>query len=124
MVSSGWLSSTSARLASTEAGRFFFRPVQLHLEPADLGVELGLQGLVVDRGGLTLVRLAEQVVGVLEHGLLPAVDQRGVDLELRGQLVDGLITLQRRQGDLRLELSRISLALTCHRYPLSWTAAQ
>ena len=30
----------TARLASTELGRFFFYPGQLHLEPTDLLVEL------------------------------------------------------------------------------------
>src|SRR3954454_8674678 len=120
MLNGGWLTSTSARLASTDAGSFFFHPAQLHLEPADLLVQLGLQRLVV--GGSGLAPVAEEVLGAGEELLLPGVDQGGVAAMLAGQFVDRLVPLQRRQGQLRLERRRVRLPLTCHRFPLSWTA--
>src|SRR6266446_9757780 len=120
MLNSGWPTSTSARCASTEAGHFFFEPVQLHFEPADLLVELGLDGLVVLGSGLATV--AEQVLGAGQELLLPGVDQGGVDGVLAGQLVDRLVPLEGRQGHLRLEHRCVSLPLTSHRCPLSWTA--
>src|SRR2546423_6755439 len=120
MLNWGWPTSISARWASTEAGRFFFEPVQFHLEPADLLVELGLDGLVVLGSGLAAV--AEQVLGASQELLLPGVDQGGVDGVLAGQLVDRLVSLEGRQGHLGLERCRMSLPLTCHRFPLSWTA--
>src|SRR5690348_423673 len=98
MLSAPWPTSTSARRASTAAGHFFFHPVQLHLEPADLLVELGLQGLMIDRRGLAAV--AEEVGGAGEELLLPAMDQGGMDAVLAGQLVDGLVPLDGREGDL------------------------
>src|SRR5205807_263758 len=65
---------------------------------------------------------AEHLFGTAEQLLLPGVDQGGVDGVLAGQLVDRLVPLQRRQGHLRLERRRVRLPLTCHRFPLSWTA--
>src|SRR5437870_4293527 len=120
MLNSGWPTSTSARWASAEAGRFFFDPIQLHFEAADLLVELGLDGLVVLGSGLAAV--LEQALGAGQEVLLPGVDQGGVDGVLAGQLVDRLVPLERRQGHLGLERCRMSLPLTSHRFPLSWTA--
>src|SRR5947209_19064542 len=120
MLNRGWLTSTSARLASTEAGSFFFHPVQLHLEPTDLLVQLGLEGLVV--GGSGLPAVAEQVLGPGQQLLLPGVDQGGVDAVVAGQLVGRLVPLESRQGNLCLEPRRVRLPLACHRCPLSWTA--
>src|SRR5436305_5486841 len=122
MVSCGWLTSTSARLDSTQQGRFFFHPAQLHFEPADLLVERGRERLVVDRSGLGWA--TEEVLGPSEELLLPGVDQGRVDLVLAGQFVHRLVPLQRRQGHLRLERRRVLLPLACHRSPLSWTAGQ
>src|SRR5436305_12969144 len=101
MLSCGWLTSTTARLASTEAGRFFFHPVQLHLEPADLFVELRLQGLVVRGCGPTAV--AEEVLGPGQHFLLPGMDQGRLALVLAGPLVDRLTLLECGPGHLGLD---------------------
>ncbi len=86
MLNSGWPTSTRARWASTEAGSFFFEPIQLHFESADLLEKLGLDGLVVFGSGLAAV--AEEVLGASQELLLPGVDQGGVDGVLAGQLVD------------------------------------
>src|SRR5271166_5102519 len=120
MLNCEWPTSTSARWASAEAGSFFFEPVQFHLEAANLLEELGLDGLVVFGSGLAAV--AEEVLGAGQELLLPGMDQGGVNGVLAGQLVDRLVPLERRQGHLGLERCRMSLPLTCHRFPLSWTA--
>jgi hypothetical protein len=65
-------------LRSTAAGRFFFQPLDLHLEPADLLVELGL-----DRLALVVVAAAavlEQGLDTVQELLLPLADLDGVDL--------------------------------------------
>src|SRR5262249_14943912 len=115
MLRWGWLTSTSTRLASTEAGSFFFHPVQLHLKPADLLVELGLERLVVL--GCCLAALAEEILRTGEQLLLPGVDQGGVDAVLAGQFVQRSVLPQRCQGHLRLERRRRSLPLAHHRFP-------
>src|SRR2546423_2482125 len=120
MLNSGWPTSVSARWASTEAGSFFFDPVQLHFEPADLLIELGLHGLVIL--GSRLAAVAEQLLGAGQELLLPGVDQGGVDAVLAGQFVDRPVPLEGRQSHLSLERRCMSLPLTCHRFPLSWTA--
>src|SRR5580765_3265887 len=87
--------SIQARLCSSEAGSFFFEPVELRLEPTDLLVELGLQGLVLSAG--TLGALLEQFHGAIEKTLLPDTDHRRMDAVKRRQLVDGLVALERCQ---------------------------
>src|SRR5205085_9221599 len=90
-LSSGCSGSTWSRFQSQEGGSFFFHPLQLHLEPPDLLEQLGL--LAVGRRG--------DLGPALEDGgrpgqelLLPVVDQRRVDAELGGHLVDRLVPLQ------------------------------
>src|SRR5437762_13925389 len=82
------------------------------------GGQLGLLGLGVGRA--CLVAVLEDLVGPGEQLLLPAVDQGRVDPVLAGQLVDGLVPLERRQGHLSLESRRVLLPLALHRLPLSW----
>ena len=56
-------------LRSAEAGGFFFQPLELHLEPADLPVKLGL-----DRLALVMVvaaAVAEQRFDAVQELLLP-----------------------------------------------------
>src|SRR5262249_27611773 len=115
MLNWGGLISTSARLASTEAGSFFFHPVQLHLDPTDLLVELGLQRLVVL--GRRLASLAEEAFATGQGLLLPAVDQGGVDAVLAGPLVHRAVLAERRQGPLGLERRRVGLPFAHHRFP-------
>jgi hypothetical protein len=111
-----------APLGLSRAGQLFFHPVQLHFEPSDLLVQLGLQGLMVGRG--SLAGPLEEVLGVGQELFLPGVDQGRVDLVLGGQCADRLVAAQGRQGHLNLERRRVRLPLACHRRPLSWTAAQ
>ena len=48
-------------MAPTEPGRFFLHPAKLHLEPADLLVELGLESHVIRGDGLAAI--AEEILG-------------------------------------------------------------
>src|SRR4051795_9712954 len=119
MLSRGGSGSTKRRRASAELGRFFFRPAQLDLEPSDLLVQLGLEGLGVLGGGPRPV--GEDRLGPGQQLLLPGVDQGGVDLVLAGQLGHRLVTLDGRQGYLRLERRRVRLPLLACHLPLLWT---
>jgi len=71
------------------------------LEPADLLIQLGLDDLGVGLDRLDSV--GEDSLGPLEEVLLPGVDESGVDGELAGQLVDGLVSLEGNQGNLGLQ---------------------
>src|ERR1700712_3579212 len=86
-LKAGWPCSTSGRLCSHEDGSFFFEPLQLHLQPADLLEQLGLSGLGVRRGRLGLGGSGEEALGPGQELLLPAVDQRRVDAVVAGQFV-------------------------------------
>ena len=94
---------------------FFLKPLQFHLQPPDLLVELGHQGgLVVGPAG---PGAPEDLGQPLQQLLLPAVDLAGVDGELVGQLVDRLPFAQSLQGHLGLELRRMRLAFPRHPSP-------
>ena len=70
--------SIRGRLRSAEAGSFFFQPLNLHLEPADLLIEFGL-----DRLALVVVAaapVAEQGFDAVQKLLLPVTDLDGADL--------------------------------------------
>src|SRR5581483_5102836 len=82
---------------------------QLHLEPADLLEQLGLLALGSGGGGLRPV--LEDAGRPGKELLLPVVDEGGVDAELGGHLVDGLVALEGGQGDLGLEGRRVLLPL-------------
>ena len=95
--------------------QLFFEPFQVHFEPADLLVQLGLAGLGV--GSADPGAAGEHRLGAGHQLLLPAVDQRRMDPEMAGQLVDGAVALDRRQGDLGLERRRVLLPFDGHRHP-------
>src|SRR5581483_9680515 len=107
--------STHARLRSTEAGSFFFEPVQFRLEPTDLLVELGLQSLLLGAGCLGAV--LEQFLGALHELLLPGMDQRWMHPVQRRQLTDRLVALDCRQRHLGLHRRRVRLPFPRHNYP-------
>src|ERR1700677_1802330 len=101
MLNRELLESIKALLTSTSRGRFFFHPGQLHLEPPELLVEFGLDLLGV---GLSSRRsVLEERLHAVEELLLPLADLDRVDLELLGQLGDGLGLFGGLQGDLSLE---------------------
>jgi hypothetical protein len=87
----------SARLQSTEAGNPFFQPFDLPVEPADLLVELGLEGLPLL--ALAPPVVAEDGLDAVEELLLPLADLDGVDLVRLRKFGDGLGLLGGLQGD-------------------------
>src|SRR5581483_9239444 len=90
--------SIRVRFWSTALGRFFFQPLDLHLEAADLLVELGLDGLAVLL--LAFPSVTEKGVDAVEELLLPLADLDRVDLERLRELGDGLVLLGGLQRDL------------------------
>src|SRR5947209_3373829 len=112
--------STSARRRSTEAGNPFFQPFDLHVEPADLLVQLGLRRLPLL--ALAPAAVAEQALGPVEERLLPLADLDGMDLVRLGELGDGLGLLGGLQGDLGLEGGRVALACAGHHAPRDGSA--
>src|SRR5512135_3335328 len=114
------LISTSARFRSTAAGNPFFQPFDLHVEPADLLVQFGLDGLSFLP--LAPPTVAEQRLDAVEELLLPLADLDGVDLVRLGELGDGLGLLGGLQGDPGLEGSRVTLACAGHDAPRDGTA--
>src|SRR5581483_9180934 len=105
----------SARLASTEAGSAFLQPLDLHVEPADPLVELGLERLALIAAPASAI--AEERLGAVEELLLPLADLDGVDLIRLGELGDGSGLLGGLQGDLSLEGGRMPFACTGHEAP-------
>src|SRR5581483_871309 len=93
-------------MRSAAAGNFFFQPLDLHLEPADLLVELGLDRLAVVV--VAAASVLEEGLDPVQELLLPLADLDRVDLEGRGQLGQGLGLLDSLQGDLRLETGGMS----------------
>ena len=110
MLNSGWSGSTRGRLRSAAAGNFFFQPLDLHVEPSDLLVKLGLEGQALVPLAATAV--AEERFGAVEELLLPLADLHRVDLEGPRQLGQGPGLLDGLQGDPGLEGGRMAL-LTC-----------
>src|SRR6185295_18109926 len=98
--SRGWSVSINRRLASGELGRFFFQPLDLHLQAADLLEELLLVGglLVTPRAAVL-----EQPGRLREQLLLPGRDLAGMHARIAGQLGRRLVPSDRRQSHLGLE---------------------
>src|ERR1700722_2875600 len=115
MLKSPCPTSISGRSSSGEWADFFFQPLQLHLESADLLEEFGLGGVGLDFGGLDAA--GEDGLCTLEQELLPAVDESRMNAKLSSQFVDGAVALESGQGDLGLEGCRVALPFACHGSP-------
>ena len=82
---------------------------ELDRQLADLGMQL-LALLLVLRFGLGRLAGPEDPGGVLQHLLLPVRDLHRVDLELLGDLLDRLDSLDGFQGHAGLELGFVSFS--------------
>ena len=69
-----------SRLKSIESGNFFFQPRRLHLQAADLLVQLGDQGVLVLH--LAALIVGEQLRRAVEQLPLPLPDLRRMHAEL------------------------------------------
>ena len=118
---SAWIDLDQGPLGVNRSWQLFFEPVQLHLEPTDLLVELGLQGLMLGarrpwRRWLNTSSASGQRVASSSRG--SASDER----RAARQFVHRLVTLDRRQRHLGLERRRMGLPFPGHGYPFLWTA--
>jgi hypothetical protein len=106
---------------SSRTGQLFFEPVQLHVQLADLAVQLLDHRLtIVLRVVLWLLKDPRDV---RQEPTLPLADQVAVHAKLARQLAQRLVVVQRRQGHSRLEPRFIPLphALLAHgRELLKW----
>lgn len=93
-------------------GQLFFQPLQFHLQPADLFVQFGFaHGLFVLCVRMTVVEHRRPIGQQL---LLPGADLVGVNIVVAGDLVDGLESFDRFQGDGELELVAELPAYSAH----------
>src|SRR3974377_1245202 len=88
-------------LKSIESGNFFFQPRRLHLQPADLLVQLSNQGVLVLH--LATLVAGEQLRRAVEQLLFPLSDLCGMDTELASQFTCRSIPSHRRQRRLGLQ---------------------
>ena len=89
-----------SRLKSIQSGNFFFQPGRLHLQPADLLVQLRNQGvLLLD---LAAAIVGEQVRRPLQQPPPPLPHLRRMHTKRRHQLARRAVAPHRRQRHLRL----------------------
>src|ERR1039457_6568630 len=120
MLRSGCANSTSARRSSIEQTNFVFKPVQLHLEPANLFEQRFLLYLTVAR--LALAAVHKEFRHLLDGCLSPVADLHGVHGVLRSQLVERPLAAGRLQRYPRRELRTVLLSCRRHR-PLPFATA-
>ncbi|QNJ30623.1 hypothetical protein SynPROS91_00195 [Synechococcus sp. PROS-9-1] len=90
--------------------RFFFEPLQLHLQLADLLEQLSLLDLAL-AGVLALFASGEQLAGAIEELPLPLTHLDRVDGVISGDCLDRLAATNRLHGDSSLELRSVGAAL-------------
>ena len=103
----------SWRLASGEGGSFFFQPLQFHFESPNLLVEFSfLFSLLLF---LTAICSLEKSWAVLKQLPFPLADLIGMKLASGSDLINGLRSFSRFQGNLKLELHTVLRSFFCHR---------
>jgi hypothetical protein len=109
--------STSQRRCSLQQSSFSFDPVQLELQPADLG-EQCLPILGVDSALLLFPAVGEQLGHLLDGRPPPVADLHRVHAELRGQLIQRPLAADRLQRHLGFELRAVLFSRRHH--PSFW----
>src|SRR5262249_8892793 len=104
-------------LEVSRSGQLFFQPLDLHVEPADLLIEFGLEGLAL----VSVAAIAEQRFDAVQELLLPLADLDRVDLKRLPQFGEGPGLLGGFQGDPGLEGRGVALACACHGAPRDGT---
>ncbi len=110
--------SIISRFVSRGSSRFFFQPVQLELELADLLIQSRLMFLVVLRPSRAAI--GKHLLQPLDGLLLPTRDLIGMHAESACQFRDRAFTANSRQGHLRLESLRKRPAFSRHSFA-SWS---
>src|SRR4029077_2750270 len=100
--------------ASTDSLSFFFEPFQLHLQSADLFVQLGDRTFVLTPRTLRSSPLAEHSRSAIQQLPFPLMNLRRVNSVHRCQLAHRFQLLHRRQRHLRLERRRVDFPCPSH----------
>src|SRR4051812_12898176 len=108
---SGGPRSTSARNSSIEHTDFFFKPVQLHLQPPNLLVERVARSFPVP----PFATVHEKLRKLFQRTLPPFRNLDGMHLELRTQLAQRLLAAHRLDRNPSFELRTILLSRRRHR---------
>lgn len=95
---------------ASEQLRFFFEPLQLHLQLADLLEQLSLFDLAL-AGVLGFLAPGEQLAGTIQQLPLPLADLDRVNGVVGGDLLNRLAATDRLHGDPALELRAVGAAL-------------
>src|SRR5258708_5400361 len=107
MLSVSWFTSTRRRSSTIEVGSFFFEPLQLDLQSANLLVQICKQGFAVFL--LAVIRLREYPLDVPQQLAFPLTDQVAMYGKLAGQLTHRLIAADCCQSHAGFERRIISL---------------
>lgn len=111
MLSSEWSGSTSFRSSrAAEQLRFFFEPLQFHLELADLLEQLSFFGLALLLV-LALLASRKQLTGTIQQLLLPLAYLDGVYRVISSDHLDCLAAADRLHGDSGLEFGTVGESL-------------
>jgi hypothetical protein len=105
--------SIQRRFSAGELGSFFFKKLQVDLQPPDLLIQLGW----IDAFGRLGRLLLEGRSSLVDQPSLPLMDLRRMDLKPLGQLADRLSLLDRLQRHASLEGRVPILPPPSHRRP-------
>src|ERR1700679_289150 len=112
MLISAWPRSTRTRRSSVEDPSFFFEPVQLDFQSANLFVERIVACL--DRRTLPRPPIHKKLRQLFHRGFPPLRDLDGMHLELRAQLAQRLLTPDRFDRHPRFESRTILFSRRRH----------
>ena len=114
MLSAGWAASIKLRNSVIELGSFFFEPLQLDLQPADLLVKVIQQGLTILP--LAIISFRKDKLDIGQKLPLPLAHQVAMHGVLARQLADRLVSSNCCQRHLRLERRIITLTTPSFRH--------
>ena len=109
MLRTEWFESINRRNSVIELGSFFFKPLQLDLQPADLLVQVVQQGLAIFPFSVVCFRKDNLDIG--QQLPLPLAHQVAMHGVLARQLADRLVTSNCCQRHLRLNVASYRLRL-------------
>src|SRR5580704_9324350 len=112
MLNSECSASSQRRRSATELGSFFFEPLDFHLQPANLSVQLVLVNRF--RRLVAPPAILKQFRGAVQKALAPSSNLRRMYSKLASQLGQRLVPLERCQGHLGLEPYSLLGQLPCH----------
>ena len=114
--------SINRRLSSMQAFRFFFDPLQLHREVADLLIQARCQRLVCFL--LPALSRREHLGNFIQQLFLPLRNLGGMHSIFRCQFIGRLLSPNRFQGNFGFDIRALSLSLCFHSilsFPLGLT---